>query len=162
MQLPSVDRQSGLRLSGADLVSSSGQKVIPVPPVNPAVASASPGVVNRISDSAAQASASASRVYTSVSDPAQRGSEAATSPKDWTIQRPKPEKVQFPPPEPISKMLLEFVQSMWRASGSAVEIAQAQNQNAQLNRNNPIAAAGALAKENLTYSPSKIKKNESL
>ena len=162
MQLPSVDRQPGLRLSGADLVSSNGQKVIPVPPVNPSRQAHAPGVVNNISDSAALASASASRVYTSVSDPAQRGSEAATSPKDWTIQRPEPEKVQIPPPEPISKMLLEFVQSMWRASGSAVEIAQAQNQNAQVNQNNPIAAAGELAKENLTYSPSKIKKNESL
>jgi hypothetical protein len=160
MQLPSVDRQPGLRQSGADLVSSNGQKVIPVPPVNPAVAAHTPGVVNQISDAAAQASAS--RVYSSVSDPAQRGSEAATSPKDWTIHRPEPEKVEVPPPEPISKMLLEFVQSMWRASGSAVEIAQAQNQNAQVNHNNPIAAAGELAKENLTYSPSKIKKNESL
>ncbi len=160
MQLPSVDRQPGLRLSGADLASPNGLKVIPVPPVNPAVAA--PGVVNNISDTAAQASASAARVYTSVSDPAQRGSEAATSPKDWTIQRPEPVKEQVPPPEPISKMLLEFVQSMWRASGSAVEIAQAQNQNTQVNQNNPIAAPGELAKENLTYSPSKIKKNESL
>ena len=162
MQLPSVDRQPGLRLSGSDLASSSGEKLIPVPPVNPAVQVHTPGVVNNISDSAALASASASRVYASVSDPAQRGSEAATSPKDWTIQRPEPEKVQVPPSEPISKMLLEFVQSMWRASGSAVEIAQAQNQNAQVNQNNPLAAAGELAKENLTYSPSKIKKNERL
>ncbi len=162
MQLPSIDRQTGLRLPGADLASPNGQKVIPVQPVNPAVQAHPTGVVNKISASAAQASASASWVYTSVSDPAQRGSEAATSPKDWTIQRPEPEKVQVPPPEPLSKMLLEFVQSMWRASGSAVEIAQAQNQNAQVNRNNPIAAAGELAKENLTYSPSKIKKNESL
>jgi len=160
MQLPSVDRQPGLRLSGADMMSSNGQKVIPVPPVIPALQAHAPGVVNKISESAVQASAN--RVYTSVSDPARPGSEAATSPKDWTIQRPEPEKVQVPPPEPISKMLLEFVQSMWRASGSAVEIAQAQNQNAQVNQNNPIAAAGQLAKENLTYTPSKIKKNESL
>ncbi len=160
MQLPSVDRQPGLRHAGADLVSSNGQKVIPVAPVNPVGVVHAPGVVNKISDTAAQVSAN--RVYTSVSDPAQRGSEAATSPKDWTIQRPEPEKVEIPPPEPISKMLLEFVQAMWRASGSAIEIAQAQNRNAQVNQNNPIAAAGQLAKENLTYTPSKIKKNESL
>ena len=160
MQLPPVDRHPGLRLSGSDSASSAGQKVIPVAPVNPANAVHAPGVVNKISESAAQASAS--RVYTSVSDPAERGSEAATSPKDWTIRRPEPEKVQIPPPEPLSKMLLEFVQSMWRASGSTVEIAQAQNQNVQVNQNNPLAAAGELAKENLTYSPSKIKKNEKL
>ncbi len=161
MQLPSVDRQPGLRLSGVDSVSSTnGQKVIPVPPVNPVAPASTPSVVNKISESAAQTRAR--DVYTSVSDPAKRGSEAATSPKDWTIQRPEPEKVEIPPPEPISKMLLEFLQSMWRASGSAVEIAQAQAQSSQLNQHNPSAAAGELAKENLTYSPSKIKKNEKL
>ena len=160
MQLPSVDRQPGLRLSGVDLASpSNGQKVIPVPPVNAPTSASSPGVVNKI-DSAVRSSAN--KVYTSVSDPAQRGSEAATSPKDWTIQRPEPVKTENPPPEPISKMLLAFLQSMWRASGSAVEIAQAQNQNTRVNNNNPVAAPGELAKENLTYSPSKIKKNEKL
>ena len=160
MQLPSVDRQPGLRPSGADLASPNGQKVIPVPPVNPAASARAPGVVNKIGDSAAQSSAN--KVYNSVSDPAQRGSEAATGSKDWTIQRPEPEKVEIPPPEPISKMLLEFLQSMWRASGSAVEIAQAQNQNNQVNQHNPAAAPGELAKEDLTYSPSKIRKNERL
>ena len=159
MQLPSVDRQPGLRLSGADLASY-GQKVIPVPPVNPGVALKAPSVLNNISDSAAQSSAN--KVYASVSDPARRGSEAATSPKDWTIQRPEPEKVEIPPPEPISKMLLAFLQSMWRASGSAVEIAQAQRQNNQVNQHNPTATPGERAKEDLTYSPSKIKKNEKL
>ena len=138
--------------------SSNGQKVIPVPPVNQAPSAATPSVVNKISESAVQSN----KIYTPVSDPAQRGSEAATSPKDWTIQRPVPEKVEIPPPEPLSKMLLEFVQSMWRASGSVIEIAQAQNQNNQVNQNNPAAAQGELAKEVLTYSPSKIKKNEKL
>ncbi len=160
MQLPSVDRQANSRPAGADLVSSNGNKVVPVAPVNPPASSSSPGVVNKISEAAAQVNAG--KVYKSVSDPAQPGSEAATGPKDWTIHRPEPEKVEIPPPEPISKMLLEFVQSMWRASGSAIEIAQAQNQNLQINQNNPDATPGQLAKEDLTYSPSKIKKNEKL
>ena len=160
MQLPSIDRQPGLRLSGVDSASpSNGHKVIPVPPVNAAASASSPGVVNKI-DSALQSSVN--KVYTGVSDPVQRGSEAATSPKDWTIQRPEPVKTEIPPPEPISKMLLEFLQSMWRASGSAVEIAQAQNQSNRVNQNNPNAAPGELARENLTYLPSKIKKNEKL
>lgn len=158
MQLPSVDRQTNLRPAGADLVSSNGARVMPVAPVNPPAAS--PSVVNKISDGAAQAQADT--VHQSVSDPAQRGSEAATGPKDWTIQRPEPEKVEIPPPEPISKLLLEFLQSMWRASGSAIEMAQVQNRALQVNQNNPDATPGLLAKEDLTYSPSKIKKNEKL
>ena len=39
--------------------------------------------------------------------------------KKETVEEP-PE----PPKEPIYKQLLEFIQSMWRASGSAVEVAQ--------------------------------------
>ena len=157
MQLPSVDRQPGLRPAGADLVSSNGAKVIPVAPVNPPVQVETPGVVNNISDGAASVG---KLVYKGVSDPVQNRPEAATSPKDWTIQRPAPEKVEFPPPEPISKLLLEFLRSMWRASGGAIEMAQVQNQNLQVNQQNPLAAPGQFAKEELTYSPSKIKKNE--
>ncbi len=46
--------------------------------------------------------------------------------RDWTeselkAQDPKPPE---PPPEPISKQLLEFLQSMWRASGSVIDVAQ--------------------------------------
>ena len=140
------------------MCSSDLMPVAPVNPVTPVIHP--PGVVNQISDSAAQAHANS--VYSSVSDPARRGSEAATGPRDWTIQRPEPEKVEIPPPEPISKLLLEFLQSMWRASGSAIEIALVQNQNLQINQNNPNATPGQLAKENLTYSPSKIQKNEKL
>lgn len=160
MQLPSVDRQPGLRPAGADLVSSNGAKVIPVAPVNPPVTVETPSVVNKINEAPAAAN---KVVYTSVSDPAQRGSEAQTGSKDWTIQRPEPEKVEYPPPEPISKLLLEFLRSMWRASGGAVEMAQVQNQALQqVNQQNPNAAPGQIAKEELTYSPSKIKKNEKL
>ena len=157
MQLPSVDRQTGLRPAGADLVSSNGQKVVPVPPVNPSTPAPAQGVVDKIS-----AAAKSEAVYKTVSDPATKGSEAATGSKDWTITRPEAEPVKDPPPEPISKMLLAFLQSMWRASGSAIEIAQAQNQSLQVNQNNPNATPGLLAKQDLTYAPSKIKKNESI
>lgn len=160
MQLPSVDRQPGLRPAGADLLSATGQKVTPVPPVNPPAPVADVGVVNKIGEGVGPNRPEA--VYTSVSDPARRGSEAATSPKDWTIKRPEPEKVEVPPPKPIATLLLEYLQSVWRASGNAVEIAQAQNQSQHLNQNNPNASPGQLAKEELTYAPSKIKKNEKL
>lgn len=152
MQLPSVDRQAGLPPAGVDVAASSGNKVVPVAPVNPPapVEAPNPGVVNKIGEAAAQPP---KVVYTSVPDPVQRGSEAVALEKDWTIKRPEPEPVEIPPPEPISKMLMEFLRSMWRASGSAVEVSLAQNQT-------PAVVSGQVASENVTYSPSKVKKNE--
>lgn len=51
----------------------------------------------------------------------------ATS-KDWTV-KPKSEepKPPEPPKEPISKKLLEFLQSLWRAGGNAIDVAQGTN-----------------------------------
>jgi len=164
MQLPSVDRQPGARPAGGALEQSAGPKVVPVPPVNPPEpAAAKPGVVASISDDARQANAG-EQVFRSVKDPVQKSSDAQRPDNDWTIKRPLPQKVEDPPPEPISKRLLEFLRSMWRASGSVVEMsqAQAQSQNVAPNQNNPHAVPGLLAKEDLTYTPSKIKKNEKL
>ena len=48
---------------------------------------------------------------------------AAESPnRDWTETELKAEDPE--PPEPIAKQLLEFLQSMWRASGSVIDVAQ--------------------------------------
>jgi hypothetical protein len=166
MQLPSIDRTAGLRPSGADLVSPvAAAHTIPLAPVNPVNSGPSPSVVNQINpNSQALAAAKAAEViHSSVSDPAQRGSEAATAQKDWTIHRPVVEKQEIPPPEPISKLLLEFLHNMWRASGSAVEasLAQAQAQNQTLNAN-PNTAPGEVAKAAVTYSPTKITKTEDI
>ncbi len=165
MQLPSVDRQPGARPAGATLEQSVGPKVVPVPPVNPPehTASPQPGVLTSISDSARQAHAG-EEVFRSVKDPVQRSPDAQRPDNDWTIKRPQPQKVEDPPPEPISKRLLEFLRSMWRASGSVVEMSQtqAQVQNVPPNQNNPHAVPGLLAKEELTYTPGKVKKNEKL
>lgn len=166
MQLPSIDRLPSSRPVGADGVSSGANKVIPVLPVNPsspasAIASADtpppPGVINLVNQVNKPSAGEA--VYTSVSDPARRGSEAATSAKDWTIHRPEPEKVVVPPPEPISKLLMDFLRTMWRASGSAVEATLAENQ-AQNMQINPSSAPGDLAKLNLVYSAAKVSKTE--
>ena len=164
MQLPSIDRQAGARPVGVGLDVSVGPRVVPVQPVNPPeAAERTPGVVASISEGARRANVGV-EVFRSVQDPVQKNADAQRPDNDWTIKRPQPQKVEDPPPEPISKRLLEFLRSMWRASGSVVEMSQpqAQGQNVPVNQNNPNAVPGMLAKEELTYTPSKIKKNEKL
>lgn len=163
MQLPSIATTS-VRPSGADLaLPAVAAPTIPVAPVNPV--NSGPGVVSQISqDGKAMAAKAAEAIHSSVSDPAQKGSEANTAQKDWTIHRPVVEKQEVPPPEPISKMLLEFLQSMWRASGSAVEASLAENrlQAQTQNAANPVTSPGDVAKANITYSPTKITKTEDI
>ncbi len=144
--------------------------MIPVAPVNPSAhnsapveatdTSNSPSVINKINP-ALQAN-EGEPVYTSVSDPARRGSEAATSPKDWTIHRPAPEKVEDPPPKPMYQLLMEHIKSMWTAGASAIQIEQVGNQLTPPLQVPPTEAPGTLAKEVLVYQPSKIAKNEKL
>jgi hypothetical protein len=101
-------------------------------------------------------------LYTSVSDPAIRGSEAATAPKDWTIHRPMPEKVENPPPKPMSQLLMEHIRSMWNASASAVQVEQVSN---QLTLATPLSgqvAQSSAAKQMLVYTPNKVKKTENI
>jgi len=86
-------------------------------------------------------------VYTSVSDPVRKGADAATSTKDWTIQRPAPEKTETPPPDPISKVLMDHIKALWLASASAVQVQQ-------------NAVPGVVSTEVFTYSPTKINKTE--
>lgn len=160
MHLPAIDRSASLQPTGADIAPSLPASVVPVAPVNPGVAVVSPSVIYSISElGQAQASQAAESVYRPKVDPAQPGSRAADADRDWTIRRPEPEKVEDPPPVPISQLMLEFLQSMWRASGTVVEVAQAQNQNLNLN---PNATPGQLAKEELTYTPSKVSKTQNL
>lgn len=160
MQLPPLDRTPSLRPSGADLASVAA-RIIPVassanasPPSEP-----TPSVVNLVNQ--ANKASTGEGVYTSVSDPARRGSEAATTPKDWTIHRPESEKVEDPPPVSLSKMLIDQIKSLWTASASAVQVQQVKNQ-LDLSQQNPNATPGVLATEVLTYSPSKINKTENI
>jgi len=102
-------------------------------------------------------------------DPLQGGAQADSSGRGWTQSREAPVKPEEPPKEPLSKMLLEQIHLVWSASARVVEIwlmnnpaqNQTQIQNLAQNRNqNPTAIPGVLAKEALTYSPSKIRKTE--
>lgn len=160
MQLPPLDRTPSLRPSGAD-VASMAASVISVPPSANATASVepTPSVVNLVNQ--ANKPSTGEGVYTSVSDPGRRGSEAATAEKDWTIHRPVTEKVEDPPPVPMSKLLIDHIKSLWAASAGAIQVQQVKNQ-LDLSQQNPNATPGALATEVFTYSPSKINKTENI
>lgn len=167
MQLPTIDRTPNLRPSGADAVSSGANRVIPVAPVNPSAnvnvstpMESTPDVIDKVNP-ALKPQSSGEAPYQSVSDPMQKGSEAGT-PKDWTIHRPAKEKVEDPPPKPISQVLMDHLKTMWTASASAVQIEQVSNQLTTPQPVSPAEAPGQLAKQALVYTPSKVKKTESL
>lgn len=165
MQLPSIDRTPNVRPAGADLASAGANRVIPVAPVNPAVHASpplepTPSVINKINPALDPNEIGAAQA--SVSDPATRGSEAATAEKDWTIHRPVTEKVEDPPPKPMSQVLMDHLRTLWTASASAVQLEQVQNQLTTPTAPTPTEAPGQLAKQSLIYKPSKINKTENI
>lgn len=165
MQLPSIDRTPNVRPTGADLASSGANRVIPVAPVNPSVSSSPPveptaGVIDMVNP--ALKPQEAGGPYSSVPDPISRSAEAVANQKDWTIHRASPQKVEDPPPKPISQVLMDHLKTVWTASASAIQIEQVKD---QLTPPQPLTQAdapGQLAKEVLVYAPSKIKKNENI
>ena len=126
------------------------QSAIPEQPV--------PSVINLVNQ--ADKPSSGEAVYTSVSDPVRKGADAAESPRDWTIKRPAPEKVEYPPPEPMSKVLLDHIKSLWQASASAVQVQQLVKDQVDLSKPAVNVAQGVVATEVFTYSPTKINKVE--
>jgi len=165
MQLPTIDRTPNLRPSGADMASSGANRVIPVAPVNPSVSAHPsiqpvPSVVDMVNP--ALKANEAEPGSTSVSDPGKHGSEAATAPKDWTIHRPAPEKVEDPPPKPMYQVLMDHLKSMWTAGASAIQLEQVSNQLNPPTTVVPSEAPGNLAKQSLVYDHPTIKKNERL
>jgi type IV secretory pathway TrbF-like protein len=78
-----------------------------------------------------------------------------TENRDWTLAEEikQKEEVDEPPKEPISKQLIEFIQSMWRASAQAVEQAQETSKSEDLLQNKQTAR-----NEPLTYSEPRIKR----
>lgn len=168
MEVTSLDRISNLRPSGGNGASLGVGQVIPVAPVNPPIQSNRtesldsapiPSVINLVNQTRRPNDGEA--VYTSVSDPARRGSEAATTPKDWTITRPEPVKEEIPPPPPISKLLIDFLNNMWRASASAVNDALADYpRKVEIDAVSPVNKPGDIAKEVFTYSPASVAKTE--
>lgn len=160
MQLPPLDRTPTLRPSGADVASMAASVISVAPSANTtAPVEPTPSVVNLVNQ--ANKPSTGEGVYTSVSDPGRRGSEAATAEKDWTIHRPVTEKVEDPPPVPMSKLLIDQFKLLWTASAGAIQVQQVKNQ-LDLSQQNPNATPGVLATEVFTYSPSKINKTENI
>ena len=117
MQLPPVDRSPAQwRTTGADLYSTGASGAVAVRPVNAA---------NPVESTDRLGEGASLREPTKPSAPDENN-------RDWTLAEAKkeaPKEPEEPPKEPIYKQLLEFIQSMWRASGSAVELAQDINKN---------------------------------
>jgi hypothetical protein len=164
MKLQPIERTPIPRPSGADAASIVGSRVITVAPSKPADKPSSsieptPSVINMVGQS--NKTIPGEGVYSSVSDPANRGSEAATAPKDWTIHRPVAEKVEDPPPPPLSKMLIDHIKALWTASASAIQVEQVKNQQ-DAAQPAPNAVSAMLTADALTYSPGKVQKIEKM
>lgn len=162
MSQPSIDRIQSLRPVAAEAAALSTGRVVPVVPVNPpqqvdAPAEVQPSVINKINTG--DKSNSGEGVYSSVTDPVRQKLDDAV-PKDWTIKRPEPEKVQDPPPEPMSKVLLDHIKSLWLASASAVQVQEQVKNQIDPTKTSATVAPGVISAEVYTYSPSKINKTD--
>ncbi len=146
MQLPPVDRSPAQwRTTGADLYSTGASGAVAVRPVNAANPVES---TDRLGEGA------------SLREPT-KPSASDENNRDWTLAEAKkeaPKEPDEPPKEPIYKQLLEFIQSMWRASGSAVELAQDINKNTLQER----LAQQVQDRQSLTYSDPKVKRTGGL
>jgi hypothetical protein len=114
MQLPPIDRSpTQWRPQGADLYSTGASGAVPVRPVNAA---------NPVESTDRLGEGSVVREPTKPSAPDEEN-------RDWTLpieKKDKPSEAEAPPKDPpLHQVMLEFIQSMWRASASAVEVAQA-------------------------------------
>lgn len=110
MQIPPVERTQHWRTQGADLYSTGASGAVPVRPIhapNPVES------MDRLGEGA---------IVKTPDKPS-----AAESPnRDWTEVKKQDtvKEPEEPPKEPIYKVLLEHLREMWRASGSAIELAQ--------------------------------------
>ena len=97
-----------------------------------------------------------------LADPTKQTVEKATEPQDWTIHKPPPEKVEDPPPKPISQVLIEHLKTVWTAGASAIQVEQVKDQTTPPPPVAPGDGPGQITKESLVYTPSKIKKTEEI
>lgn len=117
MPLPPIDRTSSVqwRPLSTDLLGSGASGAVPVRPIN---------AVNPVESADALGGGAIVRL-----SPQAQASEEV--PRDWTLAETRseaPEAPEPPPDPPLYQQLIDLVQSMWRASGNAVQIAEEINQ----------------------------------
>ena len=143
MQMPPVDRTTSWRPPGSDLYSTGASGA---PPVRPASQANPVESMDRLGDGAI------------VKAPDKPSAPDAAN-RDWTEVKKKEtvKEPEEPPKEPLHKIMLEFIQSLWRASGSAIEVAQEVNKTTQAER-----MAQQAKNETLTYTEPKVKRTSGL
>ncbi len=116
----------------------------------------SPKITNPLEKESPETAAKAAKLLAGGKEPGPNQPQAAEeTSKDWTVAPKAAEKkVENPPPEPMSKKLLDFLQQLWRAGGNAVDVAQTANQTLNPDK---------LATGPLTYEdPSAVKKTSGI
>ncbi|WP_370681045.1 hypothetical protein [Comamonas sp. GB3 AK4-5] len=153
MQIPPVDRNPiQWNTQGANLYSTGASGPAPIRPVNQVNAVESTDKIGE----GAQAKGP------------DRPTDKDARNLDWTqradkqqaeVQKAKEEEAQK---EPISKMLIEHIQSLWRASAMAVEASQEAHQKEQGQEVHQKVQPARAASERLTYEDVAVKRTSGL
>lgn len=145
MPIHSVDRSPPWRPQGGDLYSSGASGAPPVRPVNTS---------HPVESTDRLGEGSTLRTPDKLQTEGTDGMRARRDGIETPAEKEQKAKEQIPPQPPLYQQLLDFVQSMWRASSNAVEVAQNVHQAAQQER-----MAQQVQEEPLTYSAPKIKRS---
>ena len=150
MQVPPVDRNpiQWTNTQGANLYSTGASGAVPVRPVH---------AVNAVES----ADKMGEGVTVTIKSP-ERPTDTSNQDLDWTArtqeaEKSLKEKQDELQKEPISKQLIEYIQSMWRASAMAVEAAEEAQKVDQKDRN-----LMQVRTEPVTYAEPKVKRTGGL
>lgn len=150
MQVPPVDRNpiQWTNTQGANLYSTGASGAAPIRPVHG---------VNAVESTDKMGEG----VTVSIKSP-EKPTDASNQDLDWTARKEEAEmslkeRQEELQKEPISKQLIEYIQSMWRASAMAVEAAEEAQKVDQKDRN-----MVQVRTEPLTYEEPKVKRTGGL
>lgn len=145
MPIHAVNRSPPWQAQGADLYSSGASGAPPVRPVNTS---------HPVESTDRLGEGSTLRTPEKLQTEGTDGMRARRDGIETPAEKEQKAKEQIPPQPPLYQQLLDFVQSMWRASSNAVEVAQNVHQTAQQER-----LAQQAPQEPLTYSAPKVKRS---
>ncbi|RCX11056.1 hypothetical protein [Extensimonas vulgaris] len=148
MPISAVDRSPPWRPQGADLYSSGASGAPPVRPVNTS---------HPVESTDGLGQGSTLRTPDASQTKEVAGTDGMRARRDGIetpAEKEQKAKEQIPPQPPLYQQLIDFIQSMWRASSNAVEVAQSVHQTAQQER-----LAQQVPQESPTYSAPKVKRS---